>query len=68
MVTITKAGKAENGRQYLELAGLSTDSKGTTLPLNGSLFHELDTKKVYAYDQENEEWIEQVQLSEGDGE
>lgn len=49
----------------MKLAGLSTDEK----PLikfkdieieNGSSFIEIDTSKVYKYDEENNEWIEQV--------
>ena len=67
MVTIINAGRVYKGKQYLELAGLSTDDKPVTGLLNGSLFHELDTTKIYAYNEEGdtgEEWIMQVQLTE----
>lgn len=67
MVRVTYSGHFINGKQYLELAGLSTDQKPIGGLLTGSLFHEIDTKKIYAFDEdgsEGEEWIEQVQLSE----
>lgn len=47
----------------MELYGLSTDEKpvtnykGMNIP-NGSIFVEMDTSKVYAYDDENEVWLE----------
>ena len=67
MVTIINAGRVYKGKQYLELAGLSTDDKPVTGLLNGSLFHELDTTKIYAFNEEGdtgEEWIMQIQLTE----
>ena len=51
-----------NERNYiLEYSGLSTDTKPTSLEsiANGSLFFEIDTGKVYAYDAEGDEWIEE---------
>ena len=68
MVTITKAGAIKNGKQYLEFAGLSTDSKPTAGVMNGSLFHEMDTTKIYAFsDKPNDaQWFPQVQLTEQD--
>lgn len=46
----------------VELRGLSTDEKPTTLDEkkidNGSIFIEIDTQKIYFYDLENEEWKE----------
>lgn len=53
-------------RFYHELAGLSTDTKPETDDIaTGSLFHEVDTKKVYAYNEDGaagEKWIEQLTL------
>lgn len=50
--------------QPMSLYGKSTDSKPTgkfkgTKIENGSTFYEMDTKKVYMYDAENDAWIEQ---------
>ena len=46
----------------VELRGLSTDEKPTTLDEkkidNGSIFIEIDTQKIYFYDLENEDWKE----------
>lgn len=47
---------------YGEIAGLSTDSKPTTingkLVDNGSIFIEMDTSKIYFYDLANQTWRE----------
>lgn len=46
----------------VELRGLSTDTKPTTLDGkkidNGSIFIEINTGKIFFYDLENEEWKE----------
>ena len=42
-----------------EYVGLSTDTKPTTDVPNGSTFVAMDTKKLYAYDADNSQWIEQ---------
>ena len=46
----------------VELRGLSTDEKPTTLDDkiidNGSIFVEINTGKIFFYDLENEEWKE----------
>ena len=57
MVTIANAGIVKNGRQLLDLNGLSTDNKPTGEVLNGSSFFEMDTQDAYFFDQENETWI-----------
>ena len=72
MVTISKVKKSEiegDGKFLVELMGLSTDTKPTTLDdtvvvngcdgiiENGSVFIEIDTHNVYLYDLENEEWL-----------
>ena len=53
--------------KYCEFAGLSTDTKPTEGVATGSLFHEIDTKKVYAFNEAgatDEKWVEQMTLSE----
>lgn len=42
-----------------EYDGLSTDTKPTDGVRNGSKFREMDTQKIYKYDEENKQWIEQ---------
>lgn len=51
-VKYTGAGK------YVEGACLSTDTKPTTGILNGSVLIEMDTSKVYFYDEANSQWRE----------
>lgn len=46
--------------RYNEYAGLSTDTKPTEGVGTGSLFLEVDTKKVYAFN--GTEWVEQLTL------
>lgn len=41
---------------YAEYAGLSTDNKPTQGVANGSIFLEMDTADVYAYDAANTTW------------
>lgn len=60
MVTYTGTSKSDNDYQY-DFMGLSTDTK----PLiedypsmkNGSSFMEMDTKKLYFYDADNDRWV-----------
>lgn len=40
----------------IELYGLSTDKKPTQDVPNGSVFHEMDTKKNYRFDIQNRKW------------
>lgn len=56
MITET-ATRFANGTQkkYVELAGLSTDVKPTDCA-NGSVFIEMDTKKLYFFDETNSQW------------
>lgn len=59
MIRITKYGPATIGAQYLEMSGLSTDTKPTTGIMTGSLFLEVNTGDVYAFDEDGsagEEW------------
>ena len=63
MVRTTNVGMKLGGKQYVEFAGLSTDTKPTDDFLaTGSLFHEVDTTKVFSYDEAGEEWVEQMTL------
>lgn len=39
--------------------GKSTDEKPTTHVPNGSTFYEFDTVKLYVFDEDTGEWIEQ---------
>ena len=48
--------------KYFEFAGPSTATKPTENVCTGSLFHETDTTKVYAYDESTETWYEQCAL------
>lgn len=50
--------------QLLEIVGLSTDAKpveyfDTKYIVNGSYFYEMDTKKMYMYDEKNKAWLPQ---------
>lgn len=77
MITLLKsyvANPVDNNtiksRAIMLLVGLSTDEK----PLiefkdveieNGSSFIQIDTSKIYKYDEENNEWIQQVTEDDG---
>lgn len=60
---ITNTG-AYSTAKIMELYGLSTDTKptetfkGAAIP-NASIFYEMNTGKVYMYDEENATWYEQ---------
>lgn len=41
-----------------EFIGLSTDQKPTDVS-NASTFYEMDTKKVFLFDEQNKVWLEQ---------
>ena len=64
MVTIWGIKKntlVEDDLLQVELRGLSTDTKPTSLIGgnidNGSTFIEIDTQDIYIYDGENKEWL-----------
>lgn len=44
------------GKHYIEAAGLSTDTKPSEDLVTGSLFLEVDTGTVYAYDEVSGTW------------
>jgi len=58
MVRRTNAVTATfEGKTYYEYAGKSTDTKPTGLDIStGSIFLEVDTGDVYAYDEAGVEW------------
>ena len=45
-------------KKYVELFGLSTDSKPTTGIITGSTFVEVDTGKVYLFNESSSTWVE----------
>lgn len=53
MVRINYAGITVQGKQYVELSGLSTDVKPLGGYLTGSKFLEVNTGDIYAYDEES---------------
>ena len=55
-----KQYKYSNGEyQYIEAAGLSTDTKPVVENMaTGSTFIEVNTKKVFMWDEESETWVE----------
>lgn len=61
---ITIASDVEGRRLPLEFFGLSTDEKPTDEVedikiTNGSVFIEMDTKKIFMFDEEHKIWFEQ---------
>lgn len=46
------------GKNYVEIAGLSTESKPSSGMITGSQYMEVDTTKVYFWDETNEQWHE----------
>lgn len=58
MVTITRVGGQINDNTT-DMKGLSTDTKPIDGINNGSSFYEMDTKKVFLFDEQNQKWIEQ---------
>lgn len=58
MVSLTKSlWKSDTQKQYIEGSCLSTDTKPTDVA-NGSVMLEMDTSKVYMYDEDNSQWRE----------
>ena len=54
-VAYDSSGNLRKNEQYF---GLSTDTK-PSLAKNASVFYEMNTKKVFMFDEQNKEWIEQ---------
>ena len=51
-----------DGKRYVELAGLSTETKPEADIAAGSWFHEVDTGKVLAFNEADAEWVEQIEF------
>ena len=48
----------DGGKCMSDLYGLSTDTKPLNV-CNASTFYEMDTKKLYMFDEQNKRWLEQ---------
>ena len=48
-----------SAQRYSEYCGLSTDDKTTIKAKNGDEFYEIDTSKIYKYNETNDEWVVQ---------
>ena len=65
MVRKLVENKFDTEKSYVEIACTSTDTKPVSGIVTGSLALEVDTKKIYAFNEDassGEEWVEQVQL------
>ncbi len=58
MITFNKVVQYDNDQVYVEGACLSTDSKPTEGIANGSLLIEMNTGKVYFYNEAGSAWVE----------
>jgi hypothetical protein len=61
LINVNRARLGPDGETVVEeYRGLSGDTKPTLLRnRNGSVFYEMDTRKVYMYDGENQIWLPQ---------
>ena len=55
---VTKFSCYADGHCVSNCYGLSTDAKPLDV-CNASVFYEMDTKKVYMFDETNKQWLEQ---------
>ena len=58
MVRITNETTYPANKRYIEAFGLSTDSKPTAGIITGSVFVEVDTAKVYLFNESSSAWVE----------
>lgn len=58
MFTNNKANQVDSGHVYIESVCLSTDAKPTAGIANGSLVLEMDTGKIYAFNEAGAAWVE----------
>lgn len=65
MVEVINMKSVRTGVRYYEFAGLSTDVKQTSGVATGSLFHEVDTGDIYAYDASTSTWYKNAELGGG---
>ena len=64
MVRATFIGNNDGQSAYMELTGLSTDSKPTTGLFNGSIFVEVNTGKVFFFNEASSTWVEQFSFQD----
>ena len=50
--------KFTDQKKYVELYGLSTDTKPTTGIVTGSVFVEVNTGKAYLFNEDSSQWVE----------
>lgn len=66
MVRILVEQKYTDGKKYIEAAGLSTDTKPTAGIVTGSLFLEVNTGDVYAFEEgDSPAWDKIAELGGG---
>ena len=65
MVRATVENTVTDGKKYVELACLSTDTKPTAGIVTGSLALEVDTGDVYAFDEVGTQWNVIAELGGG---
>lgn len=58
MITIMETKKIFNNKQLVDIACLSTDTKPTTGIMNGSMLIEVNTGKLYVFDESASAWNE----------
>ena len=58
MLTVIKAHYAGNEKSYVEAACLSTDSKPTDGIANGSICIEMNTGKIFMFNEAGSAWVE----------
>lgn len=58
MISYSKAQNIDSTKRYVEGTCLSTDEKPVDNIGNGSVLLEMDTSKVYLFDEENSIWKE----------
>lgn len=59
MIRTIESKLIDTNRAYVELAGLSTDTKPTDGLATGSIFTEVDTGTVFFFDDASDTWVEQ---------
>ena len=58
MVSVTKLLNINDGKDVVEMACLSTDTKPTNGIANGSLLIEIDTGKIFMFNETGSAWVE----------
>ena len=67
MFTVVKSSQYTNNTVLINGACLAADTKPTTGIANGSMCLEIDTGKLYAYNEDDGEWVEQPGAGGGGG-